>query len=43
MTLRHPHRNQPTGAGRPSYVWRRIDGEWLIVVGQNTAVVDGAG
>ena len=35
--------NQPTGAGRPSYVWRRVDGDWLIVVGQNTAVVDGAG
>lgn len=35
--------NQPTGAGRPSYVWRRVDGDWLIVVGQNTAVVDSDG
>lgn len=35
--------NQPAGAGRPSYVWRRADGEWLIVVGQNTAVVNSDG
>ncbi len=29
---------QPTSAGSPSYVWRRSGGDWLIVVGQNTAV-----
>ncbi len=28
-------------AGSPSYVWRRADGTWKIVAGQNTAVVDG--
>ncbi len=27
---------QPTAAGLPSYVWRRTDGAWRIVVGQNT-------
>jgi hypothetical protein len=27
-----------TGSGLPSYVWRRDDGIWRIVVGQNTAV-----
>lgn len=32
---------QPTSAGSPSYVWRRNGGDWLIVVGQNTAA-DGA-
>lgn len=32
--------NRPAGAGRPSYLWRRVDGEWLIVAGRNTAVVD---
>jgi uncharacterized protein (TIGR02246 family) len=35
--------NRPAGAGRPSYVWRRVDGDWLIVAGQNTAVVDSDG
>jgi len=30
--------DQPTSAGRPSYVWRHIDGTWLIVAGQNTGV-----
>jgi hypothetical protein len=24
--------HKPTGAGSPSYVWRRNGGEWLIVV-----------
>ena len=28
----------PTGAGLPTYVWRRRGGSWLIVAGQNTAV-----
>jgi uncharacterized protein (TIGR02246 family) len=28
--------HKPTGAGSPSYVWRRNGAEWLIVVGQNT-------
>ncbi len=27
-----------TGAGLPSYVWRRRGDEWKIVVGQNTTV-----
>lgn len=27
----------PTAAGLPSYVWRRTDGDWKIIVGQNTA------
>src|SRR5262245_18267189 len=26
----------PTGAGLPTYVWRRREGAWLIVAGQNT-------
>jgi uncharacterized protein (TIGR02246 family) len=26
----------PTGAGLPTYVWRRRQGSWLIVAGQNT-------
>ena len=26
----------PTSAGLPSYVWRRTDGVWKIIVGQNT-------
>ncbi|MGH3317501.1 MAG: SgcJ/EcaC family oxidoreductase [Nocardioidaceae bacterium] len=30
--------HKPTGAGSPSYVWRRTGGDWLIVVGQNTTV-----
>lgn len=29
---------QPTGGGLPSYVWRRRDGVWRIIAGQNTAV-----
>lgn len=29
---------RPTGGGLPSYVWRRKDGAWRIVAGQNTAV-----
>jgi uncharacterized protein (TIGR02246 family) len=28
----------PTGAGLPTYVWRRRQGSWLIVSGQNTGV-----
>ncbi|CUU59922.1 conserved hypothetical protein [Parafrankia irregularis] len=28
----------PPQVGRPSYVWHRHDGQWLITVGQNTAV-----
>ncbi|HZM41987.1 MAG TPA: SgcJ/EcaC family oxidoreductase [Acidimicrobiales bacterium] len=28
----------PTGAGLPTYVWRRREGSWLIVAGQNTGV-----
>lgn len=28
--------DRPTSAGLPSYVWRRSDGEWRIVAGQNT-------
>src|SRR5262245_26353383 len=28
----------PTGAGLPTYVWRRRHGSWLIVAGQNTGV-----
>lgn len=27
----------PTSAGLPSYVWRRTDGVWSIIAGQNTA------
>jgi hypothetical protein len=27
----------PTSAGLPSYVWRRTEGVWRIVAGQNTA------
>ncbi|MGQ0603808.1 MAG: SgcJ/EcaC family oxidoreductase [Anaerolineales bacterium] len=27
----------PTSAGLPSYVWRRTDGVWRIIAGQNTA------
>jgi uncharacterized protein (TIGR02246 family) len=27
-----------TAVGLPSYVWRRMGGEWSIVVGQNTTV-----
>ena len=30
--------HRPTAAGSPTYVWRRTGGDWLIVVGQNTAV-----
>jgi uncharacterized protein (TIGR02246 family) len=30
--------HKPTGAGSPSYVWRRTGEDWLIVVGQNTTV-----
>lgn len=30
----------PTGAGLPSYVWRRTDGTWRIVTGQNTTAPD---
>ncbi len=26
----------PTGAGLPSYVWRRDNGVWKIITGQNT-------
>ncbi|HEV3012508.1 MAG TPA: DUF4440 domain-containing protein [Actinomycetota bacterium] len=26
----------PTSAGLPSYVWRRTDGVWRIIAGQNT-------
>ncbi|GAA1742820.1 SgcJ/EcaC family oxidoreductase [Luedemannella helvata] len=29
---------RPTGAGLPTYVWRRAGGTWRIVVGQNTTV-----
>jgi len=28
---------RPTAAGLPSYVWRRTDGVWRIIVGQNTS------
>jgi uncharacterized protein (TIGR02246 family) len=28
----------PTSAGLPTYVWRRRNGAWLIVAGQNTGV-----
>jgi uncharacterized protein (TIGR02246 family) len=28
---------RPTAAGLPSYVWRRADGSWRIIAGQNTA------
>jgi uncharacterized protein (TIGR02246 family) len=28
---------KPTSAGLPSYVWRRTDRVWKIIVGQNTA------
>jgi uncharacterized protein (TIGR02246 family) len=28
---------KPTSAGLPSYVWRRTDGIWRIIAGQNTA------
>jgi hypothetical protein len=28
-----------TGAGKPSYVWRRTRDGWRIVVGRNTTVV----
>jgi uncharacterized protein (TIGR02246 family) len=31
------HDGNPTSAGLPSYVWRRTDGVWRIIVGQNTA------
>ena len=27
----------PTSAGLPSYIWRRTDGGWRIIAGQNTA------
>jgi uncharacterized protein (TIGR02246 family) len=30
----------PTSAGLPSYVWRRTDGAWRIIVGQNTAAAE---
>ena len=30
------HAGKATGAGLPSYVWRRAGGSWLIVTGQNT-------
>jgi hypothetical protein len=29
---------KPTGAGLPTYVWRRRHGSWLMVAGQNTGV-----
>ena len=32
----------PSGAGLPSYVWRRGDGIWRIVVGQNTTAPEEA-
>ena len=28
----------PRQEGRPSYLWRRRDGRWLIAFGQNTGV-----
>lgn len=28
---------QPTSAGLPTYVWRRTNGVWRIIAGQNTA------
>lgn len=31
-------RLSPRQQGRPSYVWHRRDGRWLIAAGQNTAV-----
>jgi uncharacterized protein (TIGR02246 family) len=31
---------RPTARGRPTYVWTRHGGEWLISVGQNTPVPD---
>ena len=31
---------RPTSAGLPSYVWRRTDGVWRIIAGQNTAAED---
>jgi uncharacterized protein (TIGR02246 family) len=31
------HAGNPTAAGLPSYVWRRVDGTWRLIVGQNTA------
>jgi uncharacterized protein (TIGR02246 family) len=31
---------KPTSAGLPSYVWRRTDGVWRIIVGQNTRAED---
>jgi uncharacterized protein (TIGR02246 family) len=30
----------PTASGLPSYVWRRSDGTWRIVAGQNTTAAD---
>jgi uncharacterized protein (TIGR02246 family) len=30
----------PTSAGLPSYVWRRTNGVWRIIAGQNTAAED---
>jgi uncharacterized protein (TIGR02246 family) len=30
----------PTSAGLPSYVWRRTDGVWRIIAGQNTIAED---
>lgn len=32
------HDGQPTSAGLPSYVWRRTNGVWRIITGQNTGV-----
>lgn len=32
------HDGQPTSAGLPSYVWRRTNGVWKIITGQNTGV-----
>ncbi|MGH3741977.1 MAG: SgcJ/EcaC family oxidoreductase [Micromonosporaceae bacterium] len=34
---------RPTSAGKPTYVWRRVNGEWLIIVGQNTGVAGSDG
>jgi uncharacterized protein (TIGR02246 family) len=33
---------RPTSAGLPSYVWRRSEGLWRIVAGQNTAAEEAA-
>lgn len=30
--------DNPISAGLPSYVWRRTDGGWRIITGQNTTV-----